>query len=305
MNCPLCNTRASIVVNRTPVSELRALWSQSSFGFDPLPAGFPASHIDKKKCAACQLEYFDPPYFGDADFYARISKKAWYYEKNKWEFDVAAGIVARLMPKDLLEIGSGNGFFLEKIVSLGMNVEGVDINADAVATCKAKGLNVEATDVFDISKSYDTVVLFQVLEHMENAKELFEFLTSSLVRPGGHLIIAVPNPDGYLKELETNLMDMPPHHNSCWGLATFEHLQSQFGLQLVEHKKEPLRYVHYLGLLQNTINEHAKLTAPSWKTKLFFKVQSLVMMMFAPLTYLRDRDQIGGQTHLVVLKNAR
>lgn len=286
------------------MSDLRAAWL-ASFGFDPFPPGFPSSHVDKKKCAACHLEYYDPPYFGDADFYARISKNAWYYERNKWEFDVAAEVVARQMPKDLLEIGCGNGFFLEKIVSLGMNVEGVDINADAVAICMKKGLNVAAVNVFDISKSYDAVVLFQVLEHMENAKELFEFLTSRLLRPGGHLIIAVPDPDGYLKELETNLLDMPPHHNSCWGLATFEHLQSQYGLRLVEHRKEPLRYVHYLGLLQNTIGEHAKLTAPSWKYKLFFKVQSLVIMMFAPLTYLRDRDQIGGQTHLVVLQNGR
>jgi len=304
MNCPLCNTRASLVVNRTLISELRARWKQSSFGFDPFPAEFP-NHIDKKRCAECHLEYFDPAYYGDADFYARISKKAWYYEQNKWEFDVAAGIVARMMPQDLLEIGCGNGFFLEKIASLGLNVEGVDINQDAIATCKEKGLKVEGTNVFDIAKSYDAVLLFQVLEHMENAKELFEFVTSRLVRPGGHLIIAVPDPDGYLKELDINLMDMPPHHNSCWGLATFEHLQTQFGLQLVEHRKEPLRYVHYLGLLQNTMNEHARLASVSWKTKLFFKLQSLVLMLFAPLTYLRDRDQIGGQTHLVVLKNVR
>ncbi len=304
MNCPLCSSPKSFVARRSGVSDLREAWL-ASFGFDPFPAGFSASHIDKRSCAACHLDYFDPAYYGDAGFYARISKKAWYYEQNKWEFDVAADIVARMMPQDLLEIGCGNGFFLEKITSLGLNVEGVDINQDAIATCKAKGLNVEATNIFDIAKSYDAVVLFQVLEHMENAKELFEVLTSRLVRPGGHLIIAVPNPDGYLKELDNNLMDMPPHHNSCWGLATFEHLHTQFGLQLVEHRKEPLRYVHYLGYLQSTITEHAKLAFVSWKTKLFFKLQSLVIMLFAPLTYLRDRDRIGGQTHLVVLKNVR
>lgn len=218
---------------------------------------------------------------------------------------MAAGIVSSLKPKELLEIGCGNGFFLEKISSLGFNVEGVDINKDAISTCKSKGLNVEAVNVFDIPKSYDVVVLFQVLEHMENAKALFDFLTTRLVRPGGHLIIAVPDPEGYLKEMETNLLDMPPHHNSCWGLETFKHLHTQFGLQLVEHKKETIRYVHYLGFLQNTINGHSRLTSITWKTKLFFKLQSLVVRLFAPLTYMRDRERIGGQTHLVVLKNVR
>ncbi|OIR19139.1 putative S-adenosylmethionine-dependent methyltransferase [mine drainage metagenome] len=304
MNCPLCSTKESLIAKRTNMADLRTRWN-SAFGFDPFPSDYSHDHIDKKKCSTCHLEFFDSPYYGDADFYSRISKNSWYYEQSKWEFDVAAEIVSKLKPKDLLEIGCGNGFFLEKISALGSNVEGVDINKDAVASCKTRGLKVEAGDVFDITRSYDMVVLFQVLEHMENAKELFEFLTTKLVRPGGFLIIAVPNPDGYLKEMDINLLDMPPHHNSCWGLSTFEYLNTQFGLQLIEHKKETIRYVHYLGFLQNVIGDHAKLTSASLMTKMFFKLQSLVVRMLAPLTYVRDRNQIDGQTHLVVLKNVR
>lgn len=296
--------KESLIAKRTSLSKLRAYW-HSSFGFDPFPRDFAKDHIDRKKCASCHLEYFDPPYYGDADFYARISKNPWYYEQEKWEFDVAAEIVATIRPADLLEIGCGNGFFLEKISALGLNVEGVDINRDAVATCKAKGLNADAVNVLEITKSYDMVVLFQVLEHMEDAKELFEFMTTKLVRSGGYLVVAVPNPDGYLKEIDINLLDMPPHHNSCWGLQTFEHLHAQFGLQLVEHKKETIRYVHYLGFLQNIIREHDGLTSSSWRTKVISKLQSLVVRLWAPLTYLGDRDRIGGQTHLVVLKNVR
>jgi len=304
MKCPLCSTKENLIAKRTSLSDLRANWLKS-FGFDPFPNDYSDGHVDKKKCAVCHLEFFDPPLYGDADFYARISKNSWYYEQNKWEFDIAADIVSRLKPKDLLEIGCGNGFFLEKISSLDMNVEGVDINKDAVASCKARGLKVEAANVFDITKSYDMVVLFQVLEHMESAKELFEYLASKLVRPGGYLIIAVPDPDGYLKEMDINLLDMPPHHNSSWGLETFKYLHTQFGFEFVEQKKETIRYVHYLGYLQNTISGHAKLISGSWKTRAFFKLQSIVVKLFAPLTYLHDRERIAGQTHLVVLKNAR
>jgi SAM-dependent methyltransferase len=304
MNCPLCGTKESLIAERTSLSKLRKHWL-SVFGFDPFPSDFSKDHIDRKKCVLCHLEYFDPPFYGNADFYARISKNPWYYEQNKWEFDVAAEIVSRIRPADLLEIGCGNGFFLEKISSLGVNVEGVDINRDAIASCKAKGLTADAVNVLEITKSYDMVVLFQVLEHMEQAKELFEFLTTKLVRPGGYLVIAVPNPDGYLKEIDINLLDMPPHHNSCWGFPTFEHLHAQFGLQLVEHKKETIRYVHYLGFLQSIINEHVGLTSPTWKTKVITKLQSLVIRLWAPLTYLGDRDRIDGQTHLVVLKNGQ
>jgi SAM-dependent methyltransferase len=304
MNCPLCDAEKNIITRRSTLAELREDW-RSSFGFDPFPSEFLTSYIDKRRCSSCHLEYFDPPFYGDADFYARISKQPWYYEQNKWEFDVAAEIVSRFEPENLLEIGCGSGYFLEKIALLNLAVEGVDINRDAVASCKAKGLKVDAINVFEITKLYDMVVLFQVLEHMENSKELFEFLASKLVRPGGHLIIAVPNPDGYLKEMGINLLDMPPHHNSSWGLRTFEHLHTQFGLQMVEYKKEPIRYVHYLGWLQNIISEHAKLTPANWKTKLLNRLQSLIVRLLAPLAYLRDRERIDGQTHLVVLKNVR
>ena len=218
---------------------------------------------------------------------------------------MAAESVISLLPENLLEIGCGNGHFLEKITSLGVDAEGVDINKDAVSACKSKGLSVEAVNVFDLTKSYDVVVLFEVLEHMEFAKELFEFLTTKLVRPGGYLIIAVPNPDGYLKELDINLLDMPPHHNSSWSLKCFEQLQSLFGLKLLDYKREPLRYVHYSSYLQYIISSSASISRTTWKIRLFYKLQALLIRMLAPLTYLNGRERIDGQTHLVVLRNDR
>jgi 2-polyprenyl-3-methyl-5-hydroxy-6-metoxy-1,4-benzoquinol methylase len=304
MQCPLCESIKSIVVRSSNLLELKSSWIRS-FGFDPFPSDYVVKQIDKKRCTSCHLEFFDPPLYGDADFYAKLSKYPWYYEQNKWEYDVAAESVINLLPENLLEIGCGNGHFLEKIISLGVDADGVDINKDAVAACKSKGLSVEAVNVFDLTKSYDMVVLFEVLEHMECAKELFEFLTTKLVRPGGYLIIAVPNPDGYLNEVDLNLLDMPPHHNSRWSLKCFEQLQSLYGLTLLEYKKEPLRYVHYSSYLQYVISSTANISRPSWKSRLFYKLQALLIRILAPLTYLNGRERIDGQTHLVVLRNDR
>lgn len=304
MNCPLCHSPKSYIAKRSKMSDLRSEWG-ATFGFDPYPRSISSEYMDRRKCSLCHLEYFDPPCYGAGDFYARISKNAWYYEENKWEYDVAASVLAQLSPGNLLEIGCGNGHFLEKIASLGIAIEGVDINKDAVATCKTKGLDVAVGNVLEIEKTYDAVALFQVLEHMENAKELFEFLTTRLIHPGGHLIIAVPNPDGYLKDMDINLLDMPPHHNSCWGVKTFQYLQSQFGLQLIAHHQEPIRYVHYLGWVQNSMNGHARLIPETWKTNLVFKLQALATRLMGPLSYARDRERVVGQTHLVVMKNVR
>jgi 2-polyprenyl-3-methyl-5-hydroxy-6-metoxy-1,4-benzoquinol methylase len=301
MNCPLCASSKSVIVRRTNLMELKDHWLKS-FGFDPFPSDFVTKYIDKKRCASCHLEFFDPPLFGDADFYAKISKHPWYYEENKWEFEVAAEIASSLMPQSLLEIGCGEGCFLEKILPLGLDAEGIDINKEAIKICKAKGLNAEVINVFKIAKSYDMVVLFEVLEHMENAKELISFVTANLIRPGGHLVIAVPNPEGYFKELGIIPLDMPPHHNSGWGLRTFEYLSAQFGLQLMDYQKEPLRYVHYVGLLHGILSENLASTPTSLKQKIVRKLRSMFVSLLAPLTYLSDREKVDGQTHLVVFK---
>jgi len=304
MHCPLCDSNKSLEVRRVNTIELKKLWRRS-FGFDPFPSDFESKHISKKRCISCYLEFFDPPIYGDAIFYEKISKNSWYYEQNKWEYDLAAEKVAQYMPGNLLEIGCGNGYFLEKILSLGIDAEGVDINKDAVNVCKSKGLNVDTLNVFNIKKNYDMVVLFEVLEHMENAKELFEFISTKLLRPGGHLVIAVPNPEGYLKEMEINLLDMPPHHNSAWSLKCFERLEHFYKLRLVDYQKEPIRLAHYQGFVQYLIVDHARLANQSWKRNIFYKIQSIITRILAPLTYLQDRLHIDGQTHLIVFKNLR
>jgi SAM-dependent methyltransferase len=301
MICPLCDSKRSVIVRRTSVLELKNDWI-SSFGFDPCPSDLIVKEFDKKRCISCHLEFFDPPLYGDAAFYAKISKHPWYYEKNKWEFDVAAEVVSKLMPKNLLEIGCGEGCFLEKILPLGLDAEGIDINKDAIQTCKDKGLNVDSINVFNITKTYDMVVLFEVLEHMENAKELISFVTSKLIRSGGHLVISVPNPEGYFKELGTVLLDMPPHHNSSWSLRTFEHLSVQFGMQLNDYKKEPLRYVHYIDLLKGVVKDNFTSSSISLKKRVAQRLRSLVINLFSPLTYLSDREKVDGQTHMVIFK---
>jgi 2-polyprenyl-3-methyl-5-hydroxy-6-metoxy-1,4-benzoquinol methylase len=277
------------------------LWI-NTFGFDPFPQDFSKAWLEKKQCISCKIQFFDPAYYGDAAFYARMAKCSWYYEDSKWEYEVASEIVAQMSPRSLLEIGCGNGFFMEKIQFLGCFVEGIDINKQAVVVCQNKGLMVEDKDVYKITKSYDMVVLFEVLEHMERLDQLIRFLVDKVVNSGGYIVIAVPNPEGYLKDMDNNLLDMPPHHNSCWPLATFEFLATRYGLKILEYKKEPLRYIHYIGLLRSLSLEYSKLHSNTLKFKIFNKMQSLIVSLLSPLTFYQDRTRIDGQTHLVVLK---
>src|SRR3989339_1329812 len=113
MSCPLCSNTKSIAVRQYGIPELRGAWL-SSFGIDPYPDLLGDKKITKKRCMTCQLQYFEPAIYGDADFYSKLSQYPWYYEDDKWEYDVATEVVARIEPSSLLEVGCGSGAFLVK-----------------------------------------------------------------------------------------------------------------------------------------------------------------------------------------------
>jgi len=177
----------------------------------------------------------------------------------------------------------------------------VDINERAVEICRSKGLNATTAGLDSLQQKFDMVLLFEVLEHMENPAETIESLLNVL-KPNGVLVMAVPNPDGYLKEIDLNLLDMPPHHNSSWPKDTFDYIAEKYNLKEISYAQEPLRYAHYTGYLGSLIANHKAIVRSSTKSKLSFKLQSFVVRTLAPLAYQRDRAQIIGQTHLVALR---
>ena len=302
MNCPLCGNTEYLTIRKSCINDLRAQWVQS-FQFDPFPNEFRPKKIERRRCASCDLEFFSPSLFGDADFYSKLSKNSWYYEGDKWEYDVALEAIVLHKPSTLLEIGCGEGYFLEKIQSLGIKSIGVDINQDAIRECRQKGLHVDARSIAQIDESYDMVVLFEVLEHMEDLGELFNILSKKIVKKGGYLVVAVPNPEGYLSNFENNLLDMPPHHNSIWRLSCFRKLDKLFGFSVIDYQREPIRLVHFNAYLRNLSDGQITLSTKSFKSKIFYCLQKIIMQLISPAVFLICKDQVAGQTHLIVMRN--
>ncbi len=92
----------------------------------------------------------------------------------------------------LLEIGCGNGFFLQQARRRGwMVVRGVEPSADAVAKAPPE---LDGAIVRDVMRgglfsheSFDAVCLFQVLDHIPHPVELLEECLAVL-RPGGWIL---------------------------------------------------------------------------------------------------------------------
>ena len=293
MACPLCNQKKYLNLRQDDIKNLSKQWQQQ-FGFDAFSEVALGETINKLACIECGLIYFSPAFFGDATFYSKLSQHDWYYESDKWEFDRAIELVQKMRPKSILEIGCGAGEFLQKISSGVEYSLGLDFNEAALTTARQKGLNVRNEDVRNLNDSFDMIVLFEVLEHLESPYDIMTAIKSKL-NPGGTLIIAVPNPDGYLKDMGVVLLDMPPHHNTGWKKETFDYLANKLGMQILSYETEPLRYVHYQGLISSLIQQGSK-------SFLLKKVQQVLARLFTPFLFTFGSHKLVGQTHLVALK---
>lgn len=302
--CPFCASSKYVVVKTFDLIDLGSRWRRA-FKFNPFTEY--KGDMLKLRCATCDLTYYDPAIYGESDLYESLSKFSWYYEEDKWEFDEAIEYVIEFKPGSLLEIGCGNGIFLDKVRHLIDKVEGVDINTDALAACKKKGLNVFLPSE-EKSQSYDMIVLFEVLEHLEQPAAIISDLVNML-NDGGILIIAVPNPDGYLKGiLAPVLLDMPPHHNSSWSEKTFNFLAEKYSFEKIGYATEPLRYVHYISYQLDVMKSFSSSKKSTFSMKIAMNIlellERILLPLRAPYSFTADRKHILGQTHLVVLRKS-
>lgn len=118
----------------------------------------------------------------------------------------------------LLDVACGEGFELALFQSQGWRVKGLDFNRDGMEKHNPQCLDLLQTgNIYQLlaqgiaeRKCYDVVWMQNVLEHVIEPEKLLRDLTS-LVNPGGVVIIAVPNDFSALQEyaLKHNVISKP------------------------------------------------------------------------------------------------
>jgi SAM-dependent methyltransferase len=208
--------------------------------------------------------YYPENIFGNESFYADLQKKAFYY--NPWVWENNAALKNITAGSKILEAGCGTGSFLEGMKKRGFDCTGLELNQKAVDVCRQKGLNVQRELLeehrVDHAGMYDVCCSFQVLEHVYDVNS---FINSSLacLRPGGKLIIAVPNNNPwYHRHDKLNTLNMPPHHSGLWNKKTFMELPRFFPVTVNKILFEPLNHrVPYINVFleHNRMNTIGKL----------------------------------------------
>lgn len=147
----------------------------------------------------------------------------------------------------LLDVGCGNGSFLELAQQAGWEVVGVDPDPEAVAVACSRGLDVRQGDisVLDPSKEqFDGITMSHVIEHVHDPRTTLAFCYQ-LLKPGGWIWLETPNLSalGHMcfgaswRGLE------PPRHLVLFTRSSLQYLLETAGFQKVEDQPyRPLCY---------------------------------------------------------------
>lgn len=154
------------------------------------------------RCRECGL-VFDSPRPSEqaiANFYSQDEKyDSWLEDENArdalWRRRVKK-LLAHRAPGTLLDIGTGIGQFLHHARPYFSTVEGTEVSESAIRIARQRyGLEIHRGQVERLELqvgAYDNITLFHVLEHVPFPAALIS-KCDELLRPGGILVIAVPN----------------------------------------------------------------------------------------------------------------
>lgn len=225
------------------------------------------------RCPDCGLGYLDPQPDREetAPFYARD-----YYGGASAKFEplieamrdrLARGRASRLVDglpagARVLDVGCGDGRLLAAFAALGCEGVGTERQADNPrAGAAAAGAEILAGDLTDVdlpAAHFDLCVYWHVLEHLHDPVASL-LAAKRALRPGGRLVIAVPNLDSFQARWSRGRwfhLDLPRHlfHFTPGALAALL-VRSGFLVTRITHyslEQNPF------GLLQSALNLGAR-----------------------------------------------
>lgn len=225
---------------------------------------------------------------GDEQFYEALYDKhvEGLYSRSKWEFNEAIQQIEE--GSRVLDIGGGGGAFISTLTkNKYVDALALEKNPFAISLLKNKGIkhSDENLNLFTTNNSgyFDVVTAFQVLEHVALPGEFIRSAVK-LLRPGGKLIIAVPNSAPYyFKRDRYHTLNLPPHHMGLWNKAVLEKIATHFSLKKEMIICEPTtNALHYLSCIFNAQDIYMK----ACRTKQAKHLLMLLKILAYPARYL-------------------
>lgn len=224
--CPITGEPAVALVQRIHAEFLARLW-KIEFRVDARPSFRGEKELSLWR-SPTGLLFFSPAFAGDAAFYAG------YYRSLRPFFTPEAGFrgefldAARYIPHGarVLDVGCGFGAF--RLAVPHAEYLGLDPHfaGEGGAGVRAESL---AEHLKTASRNYDAVCAFQVIEHVANPAAMFADMAAA-ARPGGLIILGVPQVPSAMCRIPNFLLNAPPHHLTWWTEKALSVLAARQGL---------------------------------------------------------------------------
>jgi len=103
------------------------------------------------------------------------NSKNWYTRSTNYASQHLIAFAVNNADKLILDVGCATGEYCQRLTKVGFRCVGVDINSEYVAKAREKDVEAYVMDVKCLKfpdKSFDTVLLFEVLEHVDSPSEI-------------------------------------------------------------------------------------------------------------------------------------
>jgi 2-polyprenyl-3-methyl-5-hydroxy-6-metoxy-1,4-benzoquinol methylase len=222
-----------------------------------------------KKCLCCsccflspnptkqQLDAaYDDSYYGQSE-----SKFSGWIEKVLDHFrSQRARTVMRYVkaPAKVLDIGCGNGRFLQGLIEKKYNGFGIELpSKSAERASRIAGLNLKigqlCEDDFE-EHFFDAVTMWHVIEHLSQPRKTLQIIRK-ILKQGGYLMVSLPNIESFQSRLFRGkwLHLDPPRHLLFFGALDLAKILQTFGFEIVTIKYFSLEQNPF-GMQQSILN---------------------------------------------------
>jgi SAM-dependent methyltransferase len=203
----------------------------------------------------------------------------------------------------LLDVGCGNGTELYKLKLMGWETYGVEVDEEAAARARSKGLNVFTDDLFERNfpdQFFHVVRMSFVLEHLPNPRETLQEI-KRILRSQGRIYISIQNARSlhyWLFAKRWFSLDVPRH------LFTFTPKTMQKLLSSLDLKIETTHFDSgtrsFLVSLQYWVNDLMQRGA-FVQARQPIAESHLLKNLFRLPCWLVDRMRLGDLIHLEVV----
>lgn len=232
------------------------------------------------RCSKCKLVFcneifeeetfsriYDKLYNQTKQYSVHIKESDELISKNKYKVgrtktNVLNKVIKVKNPK-VLEIGAGVGVVANFLQRKGIDYLGIEIDEKTVERAKKANLNIKQGDFKSLNKiedTFDVILAFEVFEHLQDLRLLFEILEQK-IKPNGLIGFTVPNYNKYLNYKNHNhkiYQSGPPIHLNFFTVESLQNIAEIYDFEIVfcyEKKfpyfnwKEKETYVHILKSL--------------------------------------------------------